>query len=434
MSLIGQDSKEEIFARFGRYVSSGKADFFQRAGIDFCFGRREGVWVWDVDGQRRLVDCHCNGGVFNLGHRHPRIVAALRRALEELDIGNHHLVSEHRALLAERLAALCPGDLNRVVFGVGGGEAIDLAIKLARAHTRRQVILSARGGYHGHTGLALATGDEQYRGPFGPLSPGFRQLPFGDLDALEAAMGDDTAAVILETVPATLGIALPPVGYLAGVRALCDRWGAVMIADEVQSGLGRCGAVWAIDTYGLVPDILVTAKGLSGGIYPLSATVYREHLNPFLHENPFIHISTYGGGEVGCYVGLEVLNILAEPGFLQHVGHMAGLFAEGLGRLQAKYPELLVEVRQRGLMMGLKLADEAFGPLMTLAGFSNGLLTIYANHDQSVNQLLPPLIIREDEVAQVLASLDRMLAWLAAMSLADVAALLSGANPSGIAG
>ncbi len=415
MSLIGQDSREAIVGRFKDHVSSGKAAFFRQAGIDFCFGRREGIWVWDVDGQRRLIDCHCNGGVFNLGHRNPRIVAALRRGLDELDIGNHHLVSEHRALLAERLAALCPGDLNRVVFGVGGGEAIDLAIKLARGHTCRPKVISAKGGFHGHTGLALATGDEEYRGPFEPLSPGFRQVPFGDLAALEAALDGDTAAVILETIPATLGIALPPEGYLAGVRALCDRWGAVMIADEVQSGLGRCGAVWAIDTYSVVPDVLVTAKGLSGGIYPLSATVYREHLNAFLHDHPFIHISTCGGAEVGCYVGLEVLNILEEPGFLEHVRRMAGLFEEGLGRLQNKYPALLVEVRQRGLMMGLKLADEAYGPLMTVAGFAHGLLTIYANHDKSVNQLLPPLTIEEDEVAQVLAALDGMLAWLATL-------------------
>ncbi|HSJ53772.1 MAG TPA: aminotransferase class III-fold pyridoxal phosphate-dependent enzyme, partial [Anaerolineae bacterium] len=325
----------------------------------------------------------------------------------------HHLVSEHRALLAERLAALCPGDLNRVVFGVGGGEAIDLAIKLARGHTRRHKILSARGGFHGHTGLALATGDEEYRGPFEPLSPGFHQVPFGDLSALEAAMDDETAAVILETIPATLGIAVPPEDYLAGVRALCDGHGALMIADEVQSGLGRCGAVWGIDTYGVVPDVLVTAKGLSGGIYPLSATVYRDHLNPFLHEHPFIHISTCGGAEVGCYVGLEVLNILDEPGFLEHVRRMAALFRDGLARLQGRYPELLVDVRQRGLMMGLKLANESCGPLMTLAGFSHGLLTIYANHDKSVNQLLPPLTIQEDEVAEVLASLDGMLGWLA---------------------
>ncbi len=409
MSLIGREPKAAIIERFARHVSSGKAEFFAQAGIDFVAGRREGIYLWDIDG-RRLIDCHCNGGVFNLGHRHPRIVAALQRALAELDIGNHHLLSEHRALLAERLTALCPGDLDRVVFGVGGGEAVDMAIKLARAHTRRATVISAMGGYHGHTGFALAAGDDQYRWPFEPLPEGFLQVPFGDLAALEAAMDYRTAAVILETIPATLGIVIPPEGYFAGVRSLCDRYGAVMIIDEVQTGLGRCGTVWGIDADGVTPDILVTAKGLSGGLYPITATVYREHLNPFLHENPFIHISTFGGAEVGCHVALEVLTMLEEPEFLAHVRRMAALFREGLGRLQRKYPDLLVEVRQRGLMMGLKWPDPAYGPLMTRLGLEHGLLTVYANNDPSVNQLLPPLIIQEEQVAQVLDILDRMLA------------------------
>jgi len=411
MSLIGQDSKENITERFARHVSSGKAEFFAQVGVDFIFGKREGVYVWDVGGNR-LIDCHCNGGVFNLGHRNPRVVAALKRALEELDIGNHHFVSEHRAMLAERLVSLCPGDLKRVVFGVGGGEAVDTAIKLARGHTGRPKVISAHGGYHGHTGLALATGDEQYRRPFEPLPSGFVQVPFGNLAALEAAMGDDTAAVMFETIPATMGIVLPPEDYYAGVRQLCDHHGAVMIIDEVQTGLGRCGDVWGINTYGVIPDILVTAKGLSGGVYPMSATIYREHLDHFFRQNPFIHISTFGGAEVGCYVALEVLNILSEPGFMEHVQRMAGLFQEGFDQLRVKHPDVLVETRQRGLMMGLKLANQAFGPMMTLAGFHHGLLTIYANHDQSVNQLLPPLTIQPDQVAEVLASLDHMLTWL----------------------
>jgi len=186
----------------------------------------------------------------------------------------------------------------------------------------------------------------------------------------------------------------------------------VMIIDEVQTGLGRCGAAWGINTYGVIPDILVTAKGLSGGIYPISAMIYREHLDRFLHDNPFIHVSTFGGAEVGCYAALTVLDILEEPGFLQHVQQMASLFKEGFAQLQKTHPEILVEVRQRGLMMGLRFANEQLGPLATLAGFRHGLLTIYANHDQSVNQLLPPLTIQEDEVGQVLEILGRMLAWM----------------------
>ncbi|MBU0493411.1 MAG: aminotransferase class III-fold pyridoxal phosphate-dependent enzyme [Chloroflexi bacterium] len=421
MSLIGQHPREQIVEQFARHVSSGKAEFFAQAGVDFIFGKREGVYVWDVDGQRRLIDCHCNGGVYNLGHRHPRVVAALKRALDELDIGNHHFISEHRALLGERLAALSPGDLNRVVFGVGGGEAIDLAIKLARAHTGRSQVISARGGYHGHTGFALAAGEDEFSLPFAPLPPGFSRVPFGDLDALEAAMGDaataGAAAVLFETIPATLGMPIPPEDYYAGVRTLCDRHGAVMVMDEVQAGLGRCGAMWGIDTYGVVPDIIVTAKGLGGGIYPLSATIYRDHLNPFLHEHPFIHVSTCGGAEVGCYVALEVLAMLEEPAFLAHVQAMAGLFREGLAELQARHPGVLVEVRQRGLMMGLKWASEMCGPLMTVAGFHHGVLTIYANNDQSVSQLLPPLTIQEDEARQVLAALERMTTWLEGMVL-----------------
>ena len=412
MSLIGQDDKQKITERFARHVSSGKVDFFAQVGIDFVFGQREGIYVWDVSGERRLIDCHCNGGVFNLGHHNPRVIAALQRALQELDIGNHHFVSEHRALLAEKLTALCPGDLQRVVFGVGGGEAVDLALKLARAHTRRAKVISARGGYHGHTGFALAAGEEMYRAPFGPMPPGFVQVPFGDLEALEAALDDDTAAVILETIPATMGIVIPPEDYFAGVRHLCDRHGVVMIQDEVQTGLGRCGAVWGIDTYGVVPDILLTAKGLSGGIYPISATVYREHLDAFLRQNPFIHVSTFGGAEVGCYAALEVLRILEEPGFLDHVRETASVFRKGLARLQAKHPRVLVEVRQRGLMMGLKLAHESLGPLLTLLGFRYGVLTIYANHDPSVNQLLPPLIIEKEQVHELLEALDRMLGEL----------------------
>lgn len=411
MSLIGQRPKNEITNLFSKHVSSGKAEFFSQAGIDFVIGKREGIYIWDLEG-KQLINCHCNGGVFNLGHRNPRIIAALQRALEELDIGNHHLISEARAILAEKLAAVSPGDLNRVVFGASGGEAIDMAIKIARAHTGRAQVISALGGYHGHTGLALAAGDESFRKPFEPLSPGFIQVPFGNLDSLASEMGEDTAAVIFETIPATYGISIPPEDYFAGVRKLCDQHGVVMISDEVQTGLGRCGAIWGIDTYGVVPDILVTGKGLSGGIYPITATIYREHLNPFLHKNPFIHVSTFGGGEVGCYAALEVLNMLEEPGFLEHVREMAKLFEAGFADLIGKHPEVLLEARQRGLMMGLKLANENLGPLMTRIGFDAGLLSIYANNDPAVIQILPPLIIQEEEVAQVLATLDGMLNML----------------------
>ncbi len=415
MTFIGQRPKTESIAWFHDHVSSGKAAFFTQYGLDFVPGRRQGVYLWDVESGKRLINCHCNGGVFNLGHRHPALVETLKGALDELDIGNHHLLSEMRAALGRRLAELAPGDLPYTTFAVGGGEAIDFALKLARAHTRRPGIISARGGYHGHTGLALAAGDPQYREPFGPLAPGFVQAPFGDVAALAAAMGDDTAAVILETVPATLGMPIAPPDYFAELRALCDRHGALLIADEVQSGLGRTGRLWAIEHWGVAPDILVTGKGLSGGLYPIAATCYRAELNAFLHENPFIHVSTFGGAEVGCAVALKVLEMSAEPAFLDRVNELADRLAGGFEQLQARYPETLVEVRQLGLMIGLVFPDESCGPFMTRLLFDQGVLAIYANNDPRVLQFLPPLIMDDLEAEEALGALDRALAALSQM-------------------
>ncbi len=415
MAFIGQRARGESIAWFRDHVSSGKAAFFAQYGLDFVPGHREGVYLWDVEGGKCLINCHCNGGVFNLGHRHPAIVETLRQALDELDIGNHHLLSEPRAALARRLAELMPGPLPYTTFAVGGGEAIDFALKLARAHTRRPGILSARGGYHGHTGLALAAGDPQYREPFGPLAPGFRQVPFGDLEAVAAHIGDEIAAVILETVPATLGMPIAPPDYFPELRALCDRHGVLLIADEVQSGLGRTGRMWAIEHWGVAPDILVTGKGLSGGLYPMAATCYRAELNTFLHEHPFIHISTFGGAEVGCAVALKVLEITARPAFLKRVNELADRFASGFEQLRQRYPETLVEVRQLGLMIGLLFPDESCGPLMTRLIFDQGVLAIYANNDPRVLQFLPPLIMGDLEAEEVLGALDRALAALSRM-------------------
>ncbi len=232
-SSYPQDRRADTFATFSRHVSRGKAKLYGDMGLDVVMGRRQGPFFYDAFDERRWWNCHCNGGVFNLGHHHPDIVAAVREALTELDIGNHHLVSGYRARLAERLTATSAGRLEGTVFGVGGGEAIDLAIKVVRANTRRANIISARGGYHGHTGLALASGDPEYREPFGANSPGFVQLPFDDLAAIDAAVDDDTAAVLLEPVPATLGMPIARPGYLAAVAETCHQRGAKLIVDEV---------------------------------------------------------------------------------------------------------------------------------------------------------------------------------------------------------
>ncbi len=407
MKYIGKDPKDKIFQRFSDHVSSGKADFFKSVGIDFVFGRRQGPYIWDAETSKRLINCHCNGGVFNLGHRHPEIIDSLKQSLDELDIGNHHLISETRALLGQKLADLSPGDLSCTVFGVSGGEAIDLAVKLARGYTGKRKIISANGAYHGHTGLALATGNAKYRDPFGPNLPGFVQIPFNDKKALTESVDKDTAAVIFETIPATFGIPIPDHDFYAYALELCRRNGALLILDEVQTGLGRTGTMWGYENFDVLPDIFVTGKGLSGGIYPITATCFKPELESFFQKDPFVHISTFGGAEVGCPVAMAVLEITSRPGFLENVRDLALIFKNGFERLKDKHPEILVGLRQLGLMMGIEMVNEHCGPILSKTLYDNGILSVYANNDTRISQLLPPLIIDRPVAEEILERVDK---------------------------
>jgi len=402
-------AKQAAIDTFQKHVSSGKVAFFRKYGMDFVLGRREGPHLWDLDGNKRLFDLHCNGGVFNLGHRNGELIHLLKESLDELDIGNHHLLSEARADLAKSLAHRMPEDLDYTVFGVGGGEAIDLAIKVARAFTGRTKIISALGGYHGHTGLALATGDEKYRAPFGPRPHGFEQVPFGNEEALAAAADKNTAALILETIPATLGVVIPTKSYLESVRELCSKQDILLILDEVQTGLGRTGRLWAFEHFDVAPDIVVIGKGLSGGLYPISATTMRKPLESVFHDDPFIHISTFGGAEVGCRVAKRVLEISSSPDFLDHVNQLALCFAQGIETLKKRHSPFLAGFRQLGLMMGLELKDELCGPLLTKTAYDNDLLMVYANNDTSLCQFLPPLVIELGLVEEIMGLLDKAL-------------------------
>lgn len=388
---------EATEAAFATYVNAGKVASFDALGLHLTIGERDGIGFRDAFDGRWYVNCHCNGGVFNLGHRNPVVIAAVRDALDSLDIGNHHLVSGWRAKLAERLAATTQGALPGVVFGVGGGEAVDLAIKVARAHTGRSGVVSMHGGYHGHTGLALATGDLSYREPFGPNPPGFTQVAFDDLEALEAAVGDDTALVLLEPIPATLGMPIPSPGYLAGVREIANRARALVCFDEVQTGLGRTGTVWCHQHEGVTPDLLVTGKGLSGGIYPITATLMTHELHTFFDDHAFIHVSTFGGAELGCVAGLAVLDIIEAPGFLDHVRELGERFETGLGGSG-------FTLRRRGMFMGLAFDDPSGGLGATKALIDAGVFAIFANNDPSVLQYLPPLTITDAEVDALIAT------------------------------
>ena len=389
--------RASLYAEYRDHVNAGKIDTFERYGFDAVMGRRSGIRFWDAfDPHRSWINCHGNGGVFNLGHHNPQVLESVRASLEMADIGNHHLPAPGRADLAQALSDSTGELLPGVVFGVSGGEAIDLAIKVTRGFTGRQGIVSASGGYHGHTGLAVATGDAEYRDPFGATLPGFTQVPFNDLAAMTNVIDDTTAAVILEPVPATLGMPIPLPGYLEGVQRLCYERGAMLIMDEVQTGLGRTGYMWAYENWGLEPDVVVTGKGLSGGIYPISATLMTRNLHAVFDEHPFSHISTFGGAEPGCAAGLTVLEIVQSPGFLGHVNDLGARFENGFAGLP-------FTVRRLGMMMGLAFPAPDAGLLAAKLLFDAGIFALYANNDTSVLQFLPPLTTTNDEADEIIA-------------------------------
>ena len=304
------ESKADFLSRSEEFWNPDKTRFWQDAGVDLVIDRREGYLFWDMAG-RRLIDLHLNGGTYNLGHRNPELIAVLEQAMGRFDIGNHHFPALARTALAEALVATCPPNMQRVIYGSGGGEATDIAIKTARHTRQRRKIVSIRKGYHGHTGLAVATGDERFSTLFLSDRPDeFAQVPFNDLDAMEAALRDgDVAGVVIETIPATYGFPLPAPGYLRAVKALCERYGALYIADEVQTGLMRTGEMWGVTKAGIEPDIMIVGKGITGGMYPIACTVVSEECSAWLKEDGFGHISTGGGAELGCIVALKVLEI-----------------------------------------------------------------------------------------------------------------------------
>jgi len=394
-----------------RHLIPNRLEAFERVGVSIVMGRREGYRFWDIDG-RELMDFHLNGGTFNLGHRNPEIVAALVEGLETYDVGNHHFPSVPRAALAERLTACSFGAaLPYVVFTPSGSEANDVAIKSARRATGRRRIVAFDCAYHGRSGLSGAAGDPSNARSFASDLPDeFVTVPFGDLDAMEQAFAaSDVAAVLAEVIPATAGFPMPTDDYYPAVRELCDRHGTLLIADEVQTGLGRTGDVWAIDGWGVVPDILVTGKGLSGGVYPISATLLDERAGRWLHEDGWGYVSTFGGSELGCIVGQKALELSTAPDALANARAMGSYFRERLERLAASYP-YLAEVRQRGVVMGIRFADRNGALRMSGALYEQGVWAMFSGFDTSVLQWKPGLLIDQTYADEALARFERALA------------------------
>ena len=410
----GKDSKEKLeeikkqaLADFSRYVNPQKARVLKNAGLDIIEGKREGAAVWDITG-KKYIDCITSAGSFNVGRRNPEIIDALKKALDDYDLGVFLLCSKPKADLAKRLAEITPGDLQYVMYGSGGGEANDFAIKLARGYTMKNEIISTIKAYHGHTGFSLAAiGRDEYRKPFGPMVPGYKHVPYNNLSAMEEAITEDTAAIIIELVQGEGGIHLATDDYVKGMRKLCDDHEVLLIFDEIQTGFGRTGKMFCCEHSGVVPDIITVAKSLGGALYPISATIYREELGDFVMTHAFTHLSTFGGSDIGCIVGLAVIDYLIKNKLPEHAAKMGERFQKGFDELIKKYPELLTEVRRKGLMMGLQYTNDSIGPRMSYQLAQHGVMAIYTGNEPSVMRIMPSLVITPEEVDFVLDALDK---------------------------
>jgi putrescine aminotransferase len=397
METSAYPSHEALLDAFATHVHPGKVRTFEALGVDVLVGERRGARFQNARDGAWLWNCHSNGGVFNLGHRNPTVIRALRDALDHLDVGNHHLVSGWRARAAEQLAASTGGTLPGVVFTVSGSEAIDVAIKIARGSTGRRRIVSAEGAYHGATGLAVAAGgDAPTRQRYLLDLPEFVHVPWDDLDAMRAAVDDATAAVLLEAIPATLGFPPPSTGYLRGVQELCRERGALFVVDEVQTGLGRTGSFWFAQQEAIEPDALIVGKGLSGGIYPVSATLLARGPFAWFTEEFGSHPSSFGGSELGCVVAGTVCDLVGADGFLEHVQQLAQRFARGLRGAP-------FGLRQRGLVMALETGREGGAYEAWAELFRAGVFAFPAAYDTSVLQFKPPLILRDEEADEIVS-------------------------------
>ncbi|MDO5697494.1 MAG: aminotransferase class III-fold pyridoxal phosphate-dependent enzyme [Dermatophilus congolensis] len=401
--LFSFDSKDQFLAKSRQYWNNDKTQFWQDSGVDLVIDRREGYLLWDLDG-RRLIDVHLNGGTYNLGHRNPEIVSAVRTAMDQFDMGNHHFPSLARTALAERLVDTAPASITRVAYASGGGEAIDIALKSARHATKRRKIVSIIKAYHGHTGLAVATGDDRFVKFFlSENTDDFVQVPFNDIQAMDQALASrDVAAVIMETIPATYGFPLPNPGYLEAVKSLCEKYGTLYIADEVQTGLMRTGELWGITKHGIDPDIIVTGKGISGGLYPIACALLGDKSGAWLDEDGFAHMSTFGGAEVGCIAALKCLEITTRPETRSSVHYVADVVGAGLAGISADNPDFFTGIRQNGVIFGLEFPGPDGAKYVMRELYQLGVWAIFSTLDPRVLQYKPGILLSPDLAEELL--------------------------------
>src|SRR6185437_9349626 len=422
---------DETLALAARHLDRSFVDVLRILGFEEDYASAEGSYLYDSEG-RAYLDLHTGEGFASLGHNHPDVREVLQATLAaNMPDGVQIHFSALAGMLAEALAERLPCELDAVFFASTGAEAVDSAMKFARAATGRPCLVSCDSSFHGVTlGPLSLVGDDFFKEGFGPLLPGCRRVPFGDLDSLEAELrARDVAAFFVEPIQGR-EVRLPPAGYLQAAQELCRRYGTLFVLDEVQTGLGRTGRWFALEHWGLEPDVVLVGKALSGGYMPVAAMVttreiYQRAVGTL--ERSYVHQSTYGRNRLSMAAGLATIRVLERDGLVEHAARVGALLRDGLGELQERH-ELIKEIRASGLMVGIELgapssraarlnwrlihmASEGLFPQLVVIPLhrDHGIVTMAAGKNDVI-KLLPPLTLSEREAQTFLQALDSVLA------------------------
>ncbi len=413
---VGQPSFEfeEVLGLYRRHLSRGRAKISDVFGTQMEMSAR-GAWVDTSDGSRFL---NAGGyGVFIHGARHPHVEAAVIRQIRTNPVATRILLEPQAALAAQALGRVVPRGLAHVHFAGSGTEAVEAAIKLARTLGRRRLI-SAYRGYHGKTlGSLSVTANRVYQDPFLPLLADVSHVPFGDAAALTEALSvGPPACVILEPVQGEGGVQIPPAGYLREVRALCDRYGALFVLDEIQSGLGRLGQWWGADRDGVTPDIMLVGKALSGGIVPVSAMVATPEAFRAFNKDPFIHTSTFSAAPIAMAAARAAIEAIEMDGLVERSAQLGGLLLQRLREIvRHRCPELVKEVRGVGLLIGVELQTPGLAGALLAELVSRYLIVNYSFNASAVLRLTPPAVMSDSDVEFLLAAFDGACTELASL-------------------
>lgn len=393
---------EETISKYEKYINPAQAKLFRFMGLASVEGHAEGWTITDSEG-REFIDCLGGYGMFALGHRHPKVVEAVEKALHTMPMCGKVLFNRPMADLAEALAEITPGDLQYSFFVNSGTETVEGCLKVARLATKRKKFVAANNAFHGKTmGSLTATGRDLYREPFKPLLDGFTHVPFGNIAAMESAVDEETAAVILEPIQGEGGIIIPPAGYLRQVKELCEAKGALFIADEVQTGIGRTGAWFGVNHEDVKPDLMACAKALGGGVMPIGAIIGTPRAWQGLIEAPFLHTSTFGGNQLACAAGVAAISVIKEENLLERGAETGAYLKAGLESIAAEFPSVISEVRGRGMMIGIELTKEGAGGMLMSLMIDKSIIVAYTLNNPKVIRMEPPLIMPKEVVDYVL--------------------------------